>query len=32
MRSIRKALDEGTFAAFAASYPAPRRTRADPVA
>ncbi len=32
MRSIRKALEEGTFAAFAAGYPAPRRTRADPVA
>ena len=32
MRSIRRALEEGTFEAFAAAYPAPRRTRADPVA
>jgi queuine tRNA-ribosyltransferase len=32
MRSIRKALEEGTFEAFAAAYPAPRRTRTDPVA
>ena len=32
MRSIRKALEEGTFGDFAAAYPAPRRTRADPVA
>ena len=32
MRSIRKALHQGTFAAFAAGYPAPRRGRADPVA
>ena len=32
MRSIRKSLEEGTFAAFAAGYPAPRRDRADPVA
>ena len=32
MRSIRKALEDGTFEAFAAAYPAPRRTRADPVA
>jgi queuine tRNA-ribosyltransferase len=32
MRSIRGALEAGTFAAFAAAYPAPRRTRADPVA
>ena len=32
MRSIREALEEGTFAAFAAGYPAPRRARADPVA
>jgi queuine tRNA-ribosyltransferase len=32
MRSIRKALEEGTFSAFAAGYPAPRRARADPVA
>jgi queuine tRNA-ribosyltransferase len=32
MRSIRKALDEGRFAAFAAAFPAPRRARADPVA
>jgi queuine tRNA-ribosyltransferase len=32
MRSIRKALEEGTFEAFAAAYPAPRRARTDPVA
>jgi queuine tRNA-ribosyltransferase len=32
MRSIRGALEEGTFAAFAAGYPAPRRAQADPVA
>ena len=32
MRSIRSALEQGTFAAFAAAYPAPRRARADPVA
>jgi queuine tRNA-ribosyltransferase len=32
MQSIRKSLEEGTFAAFAARYPAPRRGRADPVA
>ena len=32
MRSIRQALEEGTFEAFAAGYPAPRRTRPDPVA
>jgi queuine tRNA-ribosyltransferase len=32
MRSIRECLEEGTFAAFAARYPAPRRDRADPVA
>jgi queuine tRNA-ribosyltransferase len=32
MRAIRKALEEGTFEAFAAAYPAPRRTRTDPVA
>jgi len=32
MRSIRTALAEGTFEAFAAGYPAPRRARPDPVA
>jgi len=32
MRSIRKALEEGRFAAFAAGFPAPRRARMDPVA
>ncbi len=32
MRSIRAALEEGTFEAFAARYPAPRRARPDPVA
>ena len=32
MRTLRKALEEGTFQAFAAHYPAPRRARADPVA
>ncbi|MGC1457679.1 MAG: tRNA guanosine(34) transglycosylase Tgt [Steroidobacteraceae bacterium] len=32
MRSIRRALEEGTFEAFAAAYPAPRRARTDPVA
>jgi queuine tRNA-ribosyltransferase len=32
MRSIRQSLEEGTFDAFAAGYPAPRRTRPDPVA
>ena len=32
MRSIRQALEEGTFQAFAAAYPAPRRARTDPVA
>ena len=32
LRDIRKALDEGSFAAFAAHYPAPRRARTDPMA
>jgi queuine tRNA-ribosyltransferase len=32
MRSIRTALEEGRFEAFAARFPAPRRARADPVA
>jgi queuine tRNA-ribosyltransferase len=32
MRSIRQALDQGTFEAFAAAFPAPRRARTDPVA
>jgi queuine tRNA-ribosyltransferase len=32
MRSIRQALEEGTFEAFAARYPAPRRAGPDPVA
>jgi len=32
MRSIRRSLEEGTFGAFAAGYPAPRRARADPMA
>jgi queuine tRNA-ribosyltransferase len=32
MRDIRRSLEEGTFEAFAARYPAPRRARADPVA
>jgi queuine tRNA-ribosyltransferase len=32
MRSIRQALEAGTFEAFAARYPAPRRARPDPVA
>ncbi|HEY6454088.1 MAG TPA: tRNA guanosine(34) transglycosylase Tgt [Steroidobacteraceae bacterium] len=32
MRSIRLALEEGRFEAFAAAFPAPRRDRADPVA
>jgi len=32
MRTIRNALEEGRFAAFAAAFPAPRRDRADPVA
>ena len=32
MRTIRQALEEGTFEAFAARYPAPRRARPDPVA
>ncbi len=32
MRAIRQALEEGTFEAFAARYPAPRRARPDPVA
>ncbi len=32
MRSIRAALEEGRFTAFAAGFPAPRRARADPVA
>jgi queuine tRNA-ribosyltransferase len=32
MGAIRQALEQGTFEAFAAAYPAPRRARADPVA
>ena len=32
LRDIRKALDEGRFADFAARYPAPRRARTDPMA
>ncbi len=32
MRAVRASLAEGTFEAFAAAFPAPRRTATDPVA